>query len=82
MIVTKKRLDNLLAQGMSLKGAWNSAQIKALVKDEEFIGGFPRPGWKIRLIGKKISQAQIDEFLRLKNKHLSQKMPLFVGIQA
>ena len=73
MIVTKENLDELLRQGMSLRGAWNSAQIKALCKNEVFFGGFPQSGWKGRLIGQNITQAQIDEFLRLKDKHLAHK---------
>jgi hypothetical protein len=73
MIVTKENLDKLLKEGASIKGAWSSAQIRILVKDEEFKGGFPYPGWKIRLIGKEIKKEQIDEFLRLKNRHLSHK---------
>jgi len=30
-------------------------------------------GWKHKLIGSKVTQSQIDEFLRLKNRHLGHK---------
>jgi len=73
MRVTKENLEELLVKGMSIRCAWNSAQLKALLPSEEFINGFPKPGWKIRLIGQNLTQIQIDEFLRLKNRHLAHK---------
>jgi len=73
MIVTRDNLNKLLAQGMSLRGAWNSAQLKALMPYEQFHTGFPRAGWRERLIGKELSQEQVNEFLRLTNRHLAHK---------
>ena len=65
LIVTKE----LLEQGMSLNGAWNSAQLKALgVKTI-----YNNKGWKSRLIGSKVTQKQVNEFLRLTNRHLAHK---------
>lgn len=59
----------LLEQGMSLNGAWNMAQLKALgVKTIQH-----NKGWKYRLIGSKVTQEQVNEFLRLKNRHLGHK---------
>ncbi len=59
---------------MSLNGAWNSAQLRILLPKEKFNpDGFPCMGWKLRLIGQKLSELQIDEFLRLKNRHLGHK---------
>ncbi len=74
MIVTPDNLKELLEAGMSLNGAWNSAQLRALLPKEKFNpDGFPCCGWKQRLIGQKLTESQIDEFLRLKNKHLAHK---------
>jgi len=59
----------LLEQGMSLRGSWNMAQLRALgVKTISH-----NKGWKFRLIGSKVTQTQVDEFLRLKNRHLGHK---------
>lgn len=82
MIITLNNLNKLLDKGASINGAWNSKQIRALVDNEEFYGGFPRPGWKLRLIGRELTKEQIDEFLSLKNQHLRKKMAikeLFAG---
>jgi len=70
-IVTKE----LLEQGMSFRGAWNIAQLKALLPAREFKRPYawPAKGWKHRLIGSKVTQAQVDEFLNLKDRHLSHK---------
>ena len=71
VIVTK----DILEKGKSLKGAWNLAQLKVLLPKWEFERNYawPAKGWKSRLIGSKVSQQQIDEFLRLKDRHLSHK---------
>lgn len=65
----------LLEQGMSFRGAWNMAQLKALLPAKEFKRsyGWPRKGWKHRLIGSKVTRAQVDEFLALKDRHLGHK---------
>lgn len=61
--------QELLEQGMSLNGAWNSAQLKALgVKTI-----WHNKGWKSRLLGSKVTQEQINEFLSLTNRHLAHK---------
>lgn len=77
IIVTEKYLNELLNKGISLKGAWNLTQLKAILPKSEFTnitkGAFPKKGWKFRLIGTKLKQAQIDEFLRFKNRHLAHK---------
>jgi hypothetical protein len=70
MRLTKEKIKEVLEAGKSIRGAWSSAQLRLLV-DETFKGAFPYPGWKDRLIGKEISQAKIDRFISLKNKHLS-----------
>ena len=61
--------NELLEQGMSLNGAWNSAQLRALgiktIRNNK--------GWKFRLIGSKVTQDQVNEFLRLTNRHLAHK---------
>ena len=59
----------LLEQGMSLNGSWNRAQLQALgVKTI-----WHNKGWKSRLIGSKVTKEQVNEFLRLKNRHLAHK---------
>ena len=61
--------QELLEQGMSLNGAWNSAQLRALgVKTI-----WHNKGWKFKLLGSKVTQEQINEFLRLTNRHLAHK---------
>ena len=73
MVVTRDNLSKLLSQGMSLRGSWSSAQLKALMPYEQFHTGFPKAGWRERLIGNELTQNQVNEFLTLKNKHLTQK---------
>jgi hypothetical protein len=78
MIATLENINNLLLEGISINGAWNSEQIKTLCKNERIYKGFPPAGWKLRLVGKEISQEQIDKFLSLKNAHIKAKKALFV----
>lgn len=64
MIVT----EELMKEGMSLRGSWSLDQLRIL--------GVSIPlgsGWRKRLIGSNVSEAQVAEFLRLKNKHMTQK---------
>ena len=71
-IVTKQ----LLEEGLSFRGAYNTAQLRSILPIHEFTGAGTwslRKGWKSRLLGTKVMQEQVDEFLRLKNKHLSRK---------
>ena len=65
----------LLEQGLSCNGAWNLAQLKALLPQKEFNRPYawPAKGWKTRLIGSKVTQEQVNEFLRLTNRHLAHK---------
>jgi len=67
--------QELLEQGLSDNGAYNLAQLKALLPANEFKRPYiwPAHGWKYRLIGSKVSEAQLEEFLRLKNRHLAHK---------
>lgn len=67
--------QDLLEQGISLRGAWNIAQLKALLPAKEFKRRYawPAKGWKHRLIGSKVTQKQVDEFLALKDRHLGHK---------
>jgi hypothetical protein len=72
--------QELLESGKSLHGSWNIAQLKTILPAREFDRPYawPEHGWKQRLIGREISQAQYEEFLRLKDRHLahkSRKMP-------
>lgn len=81
MIVTRDNLEELLNLGISNRGAWNRAQLEAILPENEFTGygtWSVQKGWKLRLIGTELTQAQIDEFLRLKNTHIRKEMPLFV----
>lgn len=70
-----KVTQEILEAGMSLRGAWNLAQLKALLPVCEFERAYawPAKGWKSRLIGSEVKKEQIDEFLRLKNRHLGHK---------
>lgn len=63
--MTAEITDDLLVAGMSSNGAWNYRQLHLLGVE------FPlKRKWRRRLLGKKITAAGIDEFLRLKNAHL------------
>ena len=58
----------LIEKGKSARGAWSKKQLDLL--------GVPWPlkkGWKRRLIGKSVSETDLDEFLNLKNAHLKKK---------
>jgi len=65
----------LLEQGLSCNGAWNLAQLKALLPQKEFERPYawPAKGWKQRLIGTKVTPRQIDDFLILRNKHIKKE---------
>ena len=71
--------NELLEEGISSNGAWNLAQLKALLPQKEFARPYawPAKGWKQRMIGSKVTQNQIVKFLRLKNKHIEPTKPLF-----
>ena len=71
-IVTNQLLD----EGLSFRGAYNTAQLRSILPIHEFTGTGTwslRKGWKSRLIGSKVTQEQVNEFIRLKNRHLAQK---------
>jgi len=60
--------EQLLKDGMSDNGSWNSKQLKALGIDIRF-----NSGWRRRAIGQPITQEQANRFLALKNYHLERK---------
>lgn len=58
--------ERILNQGRSSNGGWNTEQIKAL-------GEKMTHGWRMRLIGKYVSEGKIARFLSLKDSHLIRK---------
>lgn len=60
-----KITENLIEMGMSDKKAWSRAQL-ALIGVE----WPPLKGWKSRIIGKEISEADAEKFVKLNNSHL------------
>lgn len=57
--------ESLLNAGKSINGSWSQEQLQWL--------GVPWPlasGWRRRLIGTEVTQANYEEFLGLKNKHI------------
>jgi len=69
MVVTEK----ILQCGLSRKGAYNRAQLEALLPSWEFTGPGTwslAKGWKRRIIGADVPKEKIEQFLRLKDKHL------------
>jgi len=63
--------ENILNAGMSINGGWSVKQLRALGLTEKITPGrWFTKGWKWRLIGSKMSLAQIKEFLRLKDAHI------------
>lgn len=63
MILTK----DLIEKGKSVNNGWSTAQMKALG-----VTVFKK-GWFKNLIGSNISQSAYDEFIALKDKHISEK---------
>ncbi len=66
MIITKE----FLSSGASWKGAWSERQVRLLGEKK---GTHNNKGWKDRVIGRNISDANAEEFLRLKDQHLTSK---------
>jgi len=58
----------IFEQGKSLKGGWNSAQLRALGID----GMKQNKGWKHTIIGKEIDDSKVAMFLSLKDAHISE----------
>ena len=68
--------EEILEQGVSINGSWSLRQLRLLLTKNEFKGkkgSWPRKGWKQRVIGTKISKAQLDKFIALKNSHIKMK---------
>jgi len=53
--------------GKSSRGAWSNAQLRALGVEQGF--NFNK-GWKVRLIGKQVTDRQYEKFLGLRDAHL------------
>lgn len=66
MLVTRE----LLQKGKSRNGGWNLKQVKILGFDQW------RKGWKRTCIGKQISTEDYFKFIRLKNTHLKDSIPI------
>jgi 5-methylcytosine-specific restriction protein A len=64
MIITKE----IMQAGKSSNNGWNLKQLAALGEPNQ------SGGWYRRLIGKEVSQEQIDRFLELKDYHLRNRM--------
>ena len=65
MLITRE----LLEKGISRRGSWNYQQLKALGLPEAYFekGNLIR-GWKWYLLGRQVSENNVKEFLRLKDK--------------
>ena len=75
MRLTQQKITDTLEAGKSIRGAWSLKQLKLLLPAMEFSkkGAFPEKGWKDRLIGREVSQDDIDSFIALKDRHLSEE---------
>lgn len=62
MIIT----EELLIKGMSINGAWSKKQFKLLK-----VNWPPKRGWKKEIIGTDIKKDRMDEFISLKDQHIS-----------
>lgn len=68
--LTSQKIDELLRKGKSRNGSWSNKQLACLgVSAQEKVYG-----WKHRLVGKEISEAKAEEFVRLKDAHLSARV--------
>ena len=66
MIVTQE----ILEQGLSAKGGYNKAQLKALLPEWEFDDSTfgVKSGWKRRILNARRPESKVKDFLRLKDK--------------
>lgn len=68
--LTSQKIEELLKKGKSRNGGWSNKQLACLgVSAQEKVYG-----WKHRLVGKEISEAKAEEFIRLKDAHLSARV--------
>lgn len=56
--------NKLIEAGCSRNGGWSSRQLALFGID-----GFPK-GWKRKLVGQRFPSNIVDQFIRLKDKHL------------
>lgn len=64
MIVT----ESILLRGMSVNGSWSLAQLAALGVNTK-----RNKGWKQRLIGTDVPEADVERFLSLRDNHLKRR---------
>jgi hypothetical protein len=76
IIDSEKTLEDILEAGMSDSGGWSAEQLKILGEDWP-----PKPGWKLRTLGKEIEDKEIERFIRTKNDHLSKKKKQKIAIR-
>ena len=65
MVIT----EHLLLEGMSSRGAWSEAQVRLLGES----GTNNNRGWRRRVIGREIPDADAERFVLLKDAHLKKK---------
>lgn len=68
--LTERTLRELFRAGVSKNGGWSNAQMACLGVTK---GDMALPGWRERLIGTEISEANARQFVALKDVHLKQK---------
>ena len=59
--------ESILEQGKSKNGGWSRHQIGILGENQD------KKGWRKRLIGKRVRQSQVTNFINYKNAHLKPK---------
>lgn len=62
--------EELIESGMSRRGAWSREQLAILG-----IAWPPSHGWKKRAVGKKLSAAEAERFVALRDAHLPAPTP-------
>lgn len=72
MIVT----EEILESGKSINGSWGKAQLKCFGFD-----GLQK-GWKDLIIGKEIPDENVEQFIKLKNAHVSSVSPDLITVLA
>ena len=64
MIIT----ESILCRGMSANGSWSVAQLAALG-----VNARRNKGWKQRLIGTDVPEADVERFLAMRDAHLKKR---------
>ena len=71
MVIT----EEILNKAMSPNGGWSAKQLRQIVPVYEYEGNrsFPRSGWKLRILGRNVSDDLVRRFLEYRVKDKREK---------